>query len=205
MLHTPLRDIDFLEPREMPATDEAEFEAFERFREYLLMVGRGMIGRSYRGKFDTEELVNQTLFEAFEHRHEFRGSTDGERALWLRRILADNIRDAIRFLHRDKRDVDREQRLAVCGSDQSRTRLLDLTGKVTSPSMKAVKRERELQVARALAQLPPDQREAIEWHHLEGATLRETAEQMDRSAASVAGLLRRGLKRLRELLQEEDR
>ena len=37
-------------------------------------------------------------------------------------------------------------------------------------------------------------------HHLQGATLAQVAQQLDRSPAAVAGLLHRGLKQLRELL-----
>ena len=57
-------------------------------------------------------------------------------------------------------------------------------------------------LAAALAQLPDDQRAAVEVHHLQGCTLSETAAVLDRTERSVAGLLRRGLVRLRELLEE---
>jgi len=39
-------------------------------------------------------------------------------------------------------------------------------------------------------------------HHLQGWTLAELAKHFGRSEAAVAGLLHRGFKRLRELLQE---
>jgi RNA polymerase sigma-70 factor (ECF subfamily) len=54
-----------------------------------------------------------------------------------------------------------------------------------------------------MEQLPDSQREAIELHHLHGLSLIETAEQLDRTTGSIVGLLRRGLTKLRELLQEE--
>jgi len=38
-------------------------------------------------------------------------------------------------------------------------------------------------------------------HHIKGRTLRETATAMDRSHASAAGLLHRGLRKLRKLLE----
>jgi RNA polymerase sigma-70 factor (ECF subfamily) len=179
-----------------------ESESFERFRDFLLMLARAQIGPKYRAKIDPEEIANQTLFDAYQQREQFRGSSEGQLVAWLRRMLGDNIKDAIRFLHRDKRDVDREEGPPVADWDRSCSQFLDITCGLTSPSMKVVKHERELQLARALSRLPEAQRDAVELRHLHGCSLAETAEALDRTAAAVIGLLRRGLKRLRELLQE---
>jgi len=48
--------------------------------------------------------------------------------------------------------------------------------------------------------LPTAQCEAIVLHHLQGLPLSEVAEQLDKSPAAVAGLLHRGLRRLREVM-----
>ncbi len=72
----------------------------------------------------------------------------------------------------------------------------------TSPSERVIRREEVLRLACALGQLPEDQRRAIELHYLRGLVLSEAAGLMDRSPAAVAGLLFRGLKKLRELLDE---
>ncbi len=45
---------------------------------------------------------------------------------------------------------------------------------------------------------------AVELHHLAGLSVSEIAERMNRSKASVAGLLRRGLSGLRESLKEKE-
>jgi RNA polymerase sigma-70 factor (ECF subfamily) len=185
----------------MPVEETRIDDSFEAYRNYLLMVARGMMGISYRGKVDAEELVNESLFEAYQQRENFRGTTGAECIAWLRKILTDNINDAIRFFHRDKRDVNKEQRLAAADWDQSCSHLFDITCGLTSPSLNAVKHEQELQLAGALAQLPENQRTAIECHHLHGCSLAETADALECSVPAVAGLLRRGLKQLRESLQ----
>jgi RNA polymerase sigma-70 factor (ECF subfamily) len=186
----------------MPAAVKLEPEALERYRDLLLMLARAQIGPKYRAKIEPEEIVNQTLFEAHRNREQFRGSSDVELRAWLRQMLSGKVIDAIRFQHRDKRDIEREDSPAVADWDQSCARFLDVTCGMTSPSMKLMKHESELQLARALALLPEAQRDAVELHHLHACTLAESAEILDRTVASVVGLLRRGLKQLRELLQE---
>jgi RNA polymerase sigma-70 factor (ECF subfamily) len=57
-------------------------------------------------------------------------------------------------------------------------------------------------LADALAQLPADQRTAVELKKLHGCSVADIAKEMGKSRAAVAGLIRRGLERLRALLTE---
>ena len=63
-----------------------------------------------------------------------------------------------------------------------------------------MRHERLRRLAEALAQLPGDQRQAVELHHLKGRTLPQVAREMRRSKEAVAGLLFRAMKKLRQLL-----
>jgi RNA polymerase sigma-70 factor (ECF subfamily) len=67
-----------------------------------------------------------------------------------------------------------------------------------------MRHEELLALAEALTRLSPDQRQAVELHHLKGCPLAEVADHLGRSKAAVAQLLFRGLKRLRELLSERE-
>ncbi len=60
-----------------------------------------------------------------------------------------------------------------------------------------------LRLAEARAQLPDEQRQAVDLKHLQGRSVAAICGIMGRSEAAVAGLLRRGLKRLRELMGHE--
>ena len=62
--------------------------------------------------------------------------------------------------------------------------------------------EQVLQLSAALDQLPEAQREALILRHFHGQSLAQIAQQLDRSHAAVAGLLKRGLHQLRERLQD---
>ena len=73
----------------------------------------------------------------------------------------------------------------------------------SSPSERVERNEQLLRLAGALARLPDDQREAVTLHHLQGWSLSDLAKHLDRSEGAIAGLLHRGFKKLRELLQDE--
>ena len=74
----------------------------------------------------------------------------------------------------------------------------------SSPSQQAMRNEQLLALAEALARLPADQRQAVELHHLQGFPLAEAARRLDRTKGAVAALLFRGLKKLRELLNDPE-
>ena len=77
-----------------------------------------------------------------------------------------------------------------------------MTDSASSPSQRAATNEQLFRLPEALEALPGAQREAIVLHHLQGLKLAETAEVLGRTESAVGGLLRRGLKRLHELLEE---
>ena len=62
-----------------------------------------------------------------------------------------------------------------------------------------MKGERAVRLAIMLGKLPEVQREAIRLRYLEGRTLQQIAESIGRSEMAVAGLLKRGLRSLRDL------
>lgn len=186
---------------EIPATQPTLLK-LERYRDYL----RGKFHRGtrgYQGRLEASDLVQQTLMEAHLKISQFRGRTEAEMARWLAQILKHNIADAARALRRQKRDVTREQSLEA-GVDQDCRPAADwLASEQTTPSLCAANAEQFLQLSEAISKLPPTQREVIVLHHLQGQTLSELAACFQRSEASVAGLLYRGLKSLRELMAQQ--
>ena len=66
----------------------------------------------------------------------------------------------------------------------------------------AERNDQLVRLAVALETLPDEQREAVELHYWQGWTLAQIATHQDRSPASVAGLVHRGLARLRKSLGE---
>ena len=146
-------------------------------------------------------MIQQTLLEAHQGLTDFRG--DGEDALlaWLRQVLTRNLLDEIRKLRRTKFDALREESLEELSSvAESR-----LAAEHSSPSTRAARNENVLRLASALARLPEDQQTAVVRHHLQGIPLAEVAVEMARGKPAVAGLLHRGITKLRDLLAETAR
>jgi RNA polymerase sigma-70 factor (ECF subfamily) len=183
----------------MNPEDAPRQRSLEQFRSYLQLLARVQLGPGPGNRIDPSDIVQQTLLEAHAKAEQFHGD-DSALAAWLRQALVNNLRDACRALHRDRRDVRRELSLEEA-VEQSSARLEGmLVDPQSSPSQRAVRNEDLLRLADALTQLPEAQRQAIVLHHLQGCSLAETARHLGRTAPAVAGLLHRGLKQLRELM-----
>jgi RNA polymerase sigma-70 factor (ECF subfamily) len=175
----------------------------ERYRGYLHVLARLRLGRRLRGRLDPSDLVQQTLLKAHQAADQCQAEDEEGCGAWLRRILSNTIADELRRQGRGKRDAARERSL-LASLDQSSIRLEEwLQADQTSPSQQAIRQEQLLALGEALEALPEDQRRAIELHHLQGDSLAEAAAVMGRSEASVAGLLRRGLRNLHGRLRRE--
>ena len=182
--------------------DPAPDAPLERYRNYLRLLARVGLDPRLRAKIDPSDVVQQTLLEAHVAWHQFAGATEAERLAWLRRTLANNLADALRHYLRDRRDVGREVTAAVEASSQRLEGLLAATG--DSPAAEAERNERALRLARALDGLPEAQREALVLQHWHGWTLDQIGAHLGRSRAAVAGLLKRGLRGLRQALRPDD-
>jgi RNA polymerase sigma-70 factor (ECF subfamily) len=188
----------------MPGDADAAGPPLERFRDYLVLLARLQLDARLRAKLDPSDVVQETLLEAYRKRAQFRGQADAELAAWLRQMLTHNLADAVRDLGRAKRDVAVERSLEAALTDSSVRLCGLLAADQSSPSQQAVHNEDLLHLAQALARLPEPQREAVLLHHLQDQPLAEVARLLGRTEAAVAGLLHRGLKKLRELLHERE-
>jgi RNA polymerase sigma-70 factor (ECF subfamily) len=177
--------------------------SLEAYRDYLRLLAGVQLDPRLRGKLDPSDLVQETLARAHEKAEQFRGSTEAERAAWLRQILSNQIAAAVRrHLAAGKRDAGRERSLNAAVEQSSARLEALLAADQTSPSERAVRHEELHRLAEALARLPEDQRRAVELHHLHGLAVEDMAHELGRSESAAGGLLRRGLKRLRELMRE---
>jgi RNA polymerase sigma-70 factor, ECF subfamily len=173
----------------------------ESYHKYLLTLVRQQIGPELRAKLDPADVVQQALLAAHRAEKQFRGTTEEEQAAWLRTILANTLAQELRGFGREKRNVRLERSLNDALDDSSYRLEAWLGTDRSSPFHKAVKQEDLLKLAEALEELPADQRHAVELKHMQGQTTETISQQMGRTKQAIAGLLRRGMKALREQLE----
>jgi RNA polymerase sigma-70 factor (ECF subfamily) len=174
----------------------------ERFRHYLSLLARLQLDTRLQGKVDLSGVVQQTLLEAHQAWNQLERMDRARQAAWLRKALARNLTDEVRKLITAARDVGRERSLEAAVEESSARLEGWLVAEQSSPSEQAERNEQLLRLAQALAQLPEDQRNAVELHHLKGLPLGEVAGRLERSKGAVGKLLYRGLDRLHALLAE---
>lgn len=183
--------------------NNAHQRSVAEYRDYLHMLARFQISTRLQGKLDASDIVQQTILRAHAKQDQFRGNSDAEWLGWLRTILANVLASSARGYEASARNVDRELSLETALESSSVRMEQFLAIEQSSPSRVAVRAEELLRLSHALVRLPDDQRIALELHHLQGMTVAEVAQKLDRTRPAIAGLLFRGLKRLRELMGEE--
>lgn len=176
--------------------------AFElgKFREYLRFLAEIQLRGPLRARLDASDLVQQTMLQAHQAQGQCQADDSAGQAAWLRQIMNRVLLHAVRDNQRDMRDIRRERSLEASIHDSSCRIDAFLAGGESSPSVRADRNEQVARLVAALGQLPDAQREAIIWHYFHGCSVVEVAEHLGRTGPAVAGLVYRGLKSLRGVL-----
>jgi len=147
-----------------------------------------------------DDLVQSVCREVIEDldQFEYRGE-DAFRA-WLFLKASRKIVDRHRFHNREKRSVKREQSLASGDDDAQMEGLLTCYATFCTPSRVVSARQEVARIESVLEKLPDEQREAVSLSRMMGLPYPEIATVMERSEASVRGLVARGLARLADEL-----
>lgn len=176
-----------------------------RYRNYLaiLLATADQGGGRLKARFDSSDVVQNTLLDAFRDFPNFNGSGEAELLAWLRKMLACNLADLVREHHAEKRDVDRQVELndSLSQSSQRLERLLPQDRN----QLRGFNSRQEVVVmlADTLAQLPKDYREVIVMRHLQKASFEEIAQKMGRTSGAVRMLWTRAVASLKLVNREE--
>ena len=186
--------------------NEALGRLLEQYRGYLLMLAHRYLSERLRRRVDPADIVQLTYLEAKRDLPAFRGETPAEFAGWLRGMLKNNVATAVtRHVTTQKRSLKREvdARPAHPNDSAGGGWIQQLPGSTTSPSGVAIRAEAVMALLEALHQLPETQAEAIRLRYMEGLPLAEIVERMGKSDTAVAGLLKRGLQKLRTIIKHD--
>jgi RNA polymerase sigma-70 factor (ECF subfamily) len=169
--------------------------ALEACRAYLLLVAERELDPDLRAKGGASDLVQETFLEAQRDFARFSGSSADELRAWLRQLLVHNLANFARGYRRTgKRRLDRE----AAADDRG---WQDLSADTPSPSGRAMARERDEALERALARLPEDYRRVLVLRYQEGRPFEEIGRRMGRSANAVRKLWGRAIERLQAELE----
>jgi RNA polymerase sigma-70 factor, ECF subfamily len=180
---------------------DARNELFEKCRAYVSLVARAQVGSWLQAKVDHSDLVQQTLLDAHRGLDQFRGTTDGEWLAWLKKIVHHNAADYVRrYGMAERRRAGREVSLNAPQMNDSNAPTRDPSDPGQSPSQIVLRSEEQMEISRAVAQLPPDYQEVIILRNLERLPFDEIAQRLGRSRPAVQMLWMRALRKLHESL-----
>ncbi len=171
----------------MAAAQQGDRAAYNRLLQSILPHLRAFVGARLRDLSIAEDVVQNVLLSIHQARHTYRP----ERPFgpWLRAIARNAGIDAMRA-----RGV--RTRVEVPLSDVEQV--------ASHTPFAAPSQEISPVLARALAELPPAQREAVELLHLHELSSAEAARKLGISAVAVRVRAHRGYKALRAKLRRED-
>jgi RNA polymerase sigma-70 factor, ECF subfamily len=182
---------------------ECREQLFILCRSYLGIAARCQVETWLRRKVDASDLVQQTMLEAHCDFERFQGGTQQEFLAWLRKILAHNAADFVRFYRgTEKRQAGREVPFRNL-ADSTAPGAPEPAAPGATPSQEFLLLDSELRMTAALAELPADYQEVILLRNLERLPFNEVANRMERSRPAVQMLWMRAIKKLQEAMGEE--
>lgn len=152
-----------------------------------------------QGLIDVDDILHRTYVKAFRAIGSFEQRFPSGFHAWLKTIATHQLYDAAKSRGRERLAGD-----LAPGNDSQASHMAPLVeraaGRGDTPSRGAARGEAVRNVHAALAALPDDYRQAVQLRYLQGLSLEETAQLMDRSPDAVRGLCHRAKKKLCELL-----
>ena len=154
------------------AGDQAALETLvARYRPRLERWASGRLPRWARDITDTQDLVQETLFQTFKRIESFEPRGDGALQAYLRQAILNRIREELRRVKRKPSKVDLDSQAEADG---------------WSPLEEAIGREALERYERALAALRAEDREAIVARIELGYTNQQIAELLNKPSANAA-------------------
>lgn len=186
----------FMNSRQNPCGEIPELEIH---RKLIYLLAESQLNPALRKKLDAEDIVQETMLAAYRSFDQVREPHNPAVVKkWLKQILGNILTDLFRRFNSEKRDLNLELSIAA-NLDQSSAGVDGwIAAGHTSPSMSAARNEEFAKLADGLKLLPDDVRDVVIQKHINNKSIKEIADITGRSIASVAGLLRRGLAKLRE-------
>ena len=162
------------------------------------------IGEVWRASVDADDVMQVTYLEAFLAMDRMTATDERGFVSWLRRAAKNNLRDAIKELGRKKRPPPNKRVKGVVGEAESYVSLVGVLGATSeTPSRIVAHDEAAMAIQSVLSRMPDDYATVIRMYDIEGSSIGEVAESMNRSSGAVHMLRARAHDCLRKMLGSE--
>jgi RNA polymerase sigma-70 factor, ECF subfamily len=179
--------------------EEALGEVFERLNSYCRMLSGSLLSVDLVPKIGASDIAQRSLLEAFAEFRKFDGQTEAELRAWLSTIVNHNVIDAARhYRTAGRRTQTREVRL------DAREHAATIAGPVQPPSLALRRQEADVELYRAVARLPENQRLVVELRYRSGLDYRQIAAAMEISEVAARKHCSRAIEALRKQLAGVD-
>jgi RNA polymerase sigma-70 factor (ECF subfamily) len=196
---TPYPTSDASLVRRMQGGDE---RALSEFYDRWYPVVNGVVSRMVKSPSDAEDVVEETFWQVWRQCDRF--DTDrGSVQTWLLTIARSRALDRLRSAQRR-----REEPIDETPAESTAAQNSAYVDQASDPSLAAELSERRKLVRDALADLPAEQREALELGYFGGLTQAEIAERTGQPLGTVKTRMRLAMMKLKDrlsLLREDAR
>ncbi len=157
---------------------------------------------SLRRTVTVDDILQQTFICAFRRIGQLEPHTSQTLMAWLKKIADHQLLDALKAQARKKRGGQGGRALnPLEAQNSSMGNLVEMLSNGGHTASQVIARQEAIHAIQiGIAGLPADQRRAVRLHLIEGKSLAETAEAMDRSAGAVSALVHRAKQNLREVM-----
>ena len=179
----------------------AEYLDFRRTD--LMAVILNKMGMALRARIEAEDIYQDVAAVAVQTMNELDFSDKGPFG-WLCEVIQRRIIDAERRFSAQKRS--RHKEVGIHGSpEQSQVGIANLlVASITSPSRAFSRNQKEFKLLHALEKMPVEQRKVLHLRYGEGKPTREIADTIGKTDGATRVLLTRALKKLKNLVDEND-
>ena len=189
------------EPPEGPVMPDARDDGdLAGFRDWLMALARAQVPVDLRGRIDPSDVVQETLFHALRDDKRTHERSAAQTMAWLRTTLRCRLIDRLPGRDRENRNVSLDALLDQTSAGMSEL----LIASQSSPGSRVIRDENAVIIAKLLTHLSEAQAEAIVLKHCQGWSVEQISRHLNKTPDAVGGLLRHGLKKLRELMPREE-
>lgn len=178
-------------------------QLFTEYREPLERIIAFRIDPRLRSRMDAADVLQEAYLQTAERIEEACRTANVSFFVWLRQKVIQVLIDLHRQHFRDKRNADREIRLAVAGEEFATSLSIArfLIADITSPSGAAVRAEEAAQLEQALQSMQEIDREVLALRHFEHLTNQQVAEVLGLSPTAASNRYIRAAARLSEIME----